>query len=433
MTEKSKENRFVRLIFTGLDGLSRSLEITTEHIDSLYGEGIYFDGSSVPGYAPVNNSDMLLMPAWDKPRQCPWSGNVAMVLCSAYSEPKVPAIGDPRHLVTSMSQKLRHAGLVLQIGCELEFFLVTNAATGEVVPADRGGYMASYPADRGLYLRRSIIGSLHQLEIPVVAHHHEVSQGQHEIVLKHSDATTTADSIALARLVTSEMAGREGLTATFMPKPFTDMNGNGLHLHQSIWSSKAKQNLFAMASGEGLSELALSYVAGILEHAEALSAIVSPTVNSYKRLRPFFEAPTTVAWGRSNRSSMIRIPKTSGDLRKQRIEMRCPDPSCSPHLAIAAIMAAGLDGIEKELTPAASREDNLFEDSRDTRHLPHSLLDALKHLKRSSALRDALGTETIDTVVKLREREWKEYNMTTGEQDPDRISEWEIERYLQAI
>ncbi|TFG06263.1 hypothetical protein EU538_10500, partial [Candidatus Thorarchaeota archaeon] len=206
MTKDRDANRFLRLLFTGLDGISRSLEMTTEYTNSLLEEGVYFDGSSVPGYAPVNNSDTLLMPVWKTPRTLPWSQHVAMLLCSAYVEPGVPSFGDPRHLVASMSQRLSDVGLTVQMGCELEFFLVNNESTGEVVPADTGGYMMGYPADRGLHLRREIVVALEQLRVPVIAHHHEVAQGQHEIVLKHSDAMKMADSIVLARLAVSEMA-----------------------------------------------------------------------------------------------------------------------------------------------------------------------------------------------------------------------------------
>jgi glutamine synthetase len=273
------------------------------------------------------------------------------------------------------------------------------------------------------------MSALTGLGIPTTSHHHEVASGQHEIGLVFDSAMEIADRVLLARLAIAEIAYSRGLLATFMPKPFADMNGSGMHIHQSLWDSEGT-NLFADGSPGTVSEIAYHYVAGLMEHAPALAAIVAPTVNSFKRLRPGFEAPTRIAWGPRNRTTMIRIPEFNGSDTKARIEFRCPDPSCSPHLALAAIMAAGLDGIARSLNPPEPTQEDLYRKATDVPSLPESLIQALQHLDEDETLRHALGERIVDSIIKFRTSEWHEYLKGGGNSSGTRITDWEIGKYL---
>jgi glutamine synthetase len=316
------------------------------------------------------------------------------------------------------------------VGSELEFFIVAKRSDNGIVPLDKGGYFSSQPEDFGLDFRRDAIRTLRKIGIATTSHHHEVANGQQEIGLQYVEAQEAADNIMLSRIIISELAHKRGMIATFMPKPFPKQNGSGMHLHQSIWGLDGSRNLFAGAVASSLSQLATTYVGGLLEHAITLAAILAPTVNSYKRLVPGFEAPTRVAWGYRNRSTMVRIPHFNGSKKAARIELRCPDATSSPHLVIASILAAGLDGIERKIEPPEPTDKDLYESGVTIKSLPGSLEAALESLEKSSMMRRVLGDSVIETLVAMRKLEWKEYVESTGDPGSTEITDWEIERYM---
>ena len=331
-----------------------------------------------------------------------------------------------------MVTKASEQGMQLMVGSELEFFTIRKSSDSGITPLDSGGYFSARPLDSEIDFRRDIIRTLRAIGIPTTSHHHEVAKGQHEVGLHYTTASSAADNILLARQIIIEMASLRGISVTFMPKPFSDQNGSGLHLHQSIWGLDGSRNMFASKEEGALSQTAINYVGGLLEHARSFIALLAPTVNSYKRLVPGFEAPTRIAWGYKNRSTMIRVPHFNGSEKAARIELRCPDTTISPHLAIAAILAAGLDGIERNLEPPEPTTTNLYRPTTDVASLPGSLRESLSLLSDSHIMRERLGDSAIDSVVDIRLREWDDYVETHGDPYSPEISSWEIDRYLHA-
>ncbi len=421
---------FLRLVFTTSLGTTKSIEIDYDSFREVASNGYYFDGSSVPGYAVVNSSDLLLKPTSSLPLVQPWDTSVALLLCAVHEVSGEPHPSDPRLILHRVLGEASNEGYHLEVGSELEFFLVTREAAGGIAPIDRGGYFDVLPSDGGLDFRRRVVRTLRRMGIATTAHHHEAAEGQHEICLRHGPAVRIPDSVMLAKLAIAELAHQEGMIATFMPKPFVECNGSGMHLHQSLWDMDVSKNLFATDDAGTLSDMAGHYVAGLLTHAGALAAIVAPTINSYKRLTPGFEAPTRIAWGPRNRSTMIRVPQFNGSNMKARIEFRCPDPSCNPHLAIAATLAAGLDGVKRSLEPPSPTDEDLFESETEVASLPASLIHALGELNRDSTIRRALGNRVVDMIVDIRTKEWSEYIDATGDPGTSQITGWEMERYL---
>ncbi|MFW9975069.1 MAG: glutamine synthetase family protein [Candidatus Thorarchaeota archaeon] len=421
---------FLRLVFSDLLGFTRSIEVGYDRLAEVVKHGIVIDGSSVPGYATVNESDVLLLPSRATPLIQPWDPSAAFLLCRIHEVSGKPHPRDPRNILRTIVSKAAEKGLNLKVGAELEFFTVARRAESEIIPLDNGGYFSSQPQDVGLDFRRSIIRTLGNIMIPTTSHHHEVAKGQQEIGLQYVEAEVAADNIMLSRIVISEMAYKQGMIATFMPKPFSNQNGSGMHLHQSMWSQDNSRNLFASTDEKPLSQLALNYIGGLLEHASVLSAILAPTVNSYKRLVPGYEAPTRVAWGYRNRSTMIRIPHFNGSEKAARIELRCPDATSSPHLVIAAILAAGLDGIERGIDPPEPTDKDLYKSRTNSESLPSSLKAALEILEESTIIREALGNSVINAFVSLRKREWNDYIKSTGNPGTSEITEWELLRYM---
>ncbi len=430
LDEKQAKPEFLRLIFSSILGTTRSIELAYDRKEEVFEEGVFFDGSSVRGYADVNSSDLLLRPLQNNPLPAPWDPLMEIVPCSVHEVSGTPHMCDPVNVLKHVSDKAYEKGYMMVAGFELEFFL-TGLEDSMLQPADRAGYFATTPADRGLQLRRDVIMSLSGMGITTTTHHHEVANGQHEIGLKHRPALDAATSLMLARHVIAELASRRGMTATFMAKPFVSMNGSGMHIHQSLWNDDLSSNLFATERASEVSDIAGHYVAGILKHAKALSAIVAPTVNSFKRLVPGFEAPTRIAWGPRNRTTMLRIPQFNGSAKSARIEFRCPDPSCSPHLALAAILSAGMDGVSNELAPPEPTEKDLFHGTTEVESLPVSLTDALDSLRSNSLLLDSLGSRVVDTYLDLKKAEWSRYLDSTGDPGPFEVTDWEISEYLQ--
>ena len=433
MSEIHEQPEFLRLIFTDLLGHTKSIEVGFDRLDEVVEHGLVIDGSSVPGYSCVNESDVLLLPSGaTTPLLQPWDKSAAFLLCRVHDVSGSPHPRDPMYILQRVAERALKCGLKLMVGAELEFFAVGRETRNGIKPLDSGGYFSTQPQDIALDFRRDAMRTLRAMGIGTTSHHHEVARGQQEIGLQYADAETAADHIMIARMVISEMAYRRGMIATFMPKPFSDQNGSGMHLHQSVWDDHESRNLFASTEEGALSELALTYIGGLLEHAVTIAAILAPTVNSYKRLVPGFEAPTRVAWGYRNRSTMVRVPHFNGSDKAARIELRCPDASSSPHLVVAAMLASGLDGIERGIVPPDPTDKDLYESGVVMKSLPGSLELALKELKGSSIMRKELGDSAVDTLVALRKREWKNYIDSTGNPGSSEITEWEIERYLQA-
>ncbi len=422
---------FLRLLFTTPLGETKAVEITSDRLDELSNHGVCFDGSSVKGYAKVNNSDLVLK-LRDEPIYETWDKDMALALCRVYGSDGIPHPLDTITVLERVVSKARDMGFRFMIGGELEFFLVREMGKSGIIPADSGGYYATPPSDRGLSIRRDVAMTLGRMGLHTTVHHHEVARGQHEIGLKFCDVMELADAILIARASIVERAIRDGLIATFMPKPFAHENGSGLHIHQSLWALNGVKNLFAEENGS-LSKTAEHFAAGLLKHAPGLAALVAPTVNSYKRLRPGFEAPTQIAWGPRNRTTMIRIPHYMNTHRNARIELRCPDSSCSPHLALAAILAAGLDGIMQELEPPTPRDDDLFESKEGGRQLPPSLSIAISELESDRVLCQTLGTQLVEWIVTTRLNEWRDYVCITGDPGPTEVTNWEIDKYLLAM
>ncbi|MFX1482052.1 MAG: glutamine synthetase family protein [Promethearchaeota archaeon] len=432
MSEELHEPDFLRLIFTDLSGHTRSIEVGMDRLDEVMGSGIAIDGSSVPGYASVNESDLLLLPGSATPILQSWDPSAEYLVCSVHEVSGEPHPRDPRHILQRVVDMAAEKGFQLKVGSELEFFTVSRLSDGSVAPLDKGGYFSSRPLDGSFDFRRDAIRVLNSIHIPTTSHHHEVAKGQHEIGLQYMPASTAADNIMMSRIAISEVAYRKGMIATFMPKPFSDQNGSGMHLHQSIWSLDGSQNLFATETDSSISTLATHYIGGVLEHAITLAAVLAPTVNSYKRLVPGFEAPTRVAWGYRNRSTMVRVPHFNGSDKAARIELRCPDASSSPHLALAVMLAAGLDGIERKIEPPSPTDKDLYESTFPAKSLPGSLDSALSILDKSKIMREILGDSVVEALIRMRRKEWQDYVEATGNPGSATITSWEIDRYLHA-
>jgi len=341
--------------------------------------------------------------------------------------------GDPRGVLRRQLDRAKKLGFTLNTGPELEFFLLSRSnGKVEPLPHDAAGYF-DLSEDLGTEVRKEMMNALEEFGIRVETAHHEVATGQHEIDFEYADALRTADNAVTFKTTLKAIAASHGLYATFMPKPFFGINGSGMHTHMSLWDDKKGRNAFSDPKDPyGLSTIARSYIAGVLEHARGMIAVLAPLVNSYKRLVPGYEAPVYVGWARINRSALIRIPQSSkGQYNSVRIELRCPDPSSNPYLAFAAMLAAGLDGVERKLTPPDPVEENLYHfdaaklESRKIKQLPGTLREAIDELKADSVIADALGEHIFERFVEAKTEEWDEYRM--------QVSAWEVDRYLEAF
>ncbi len=438
--------RFVSLQFTDIMGVVKNVHIPFHKFGDAVDHGLWFDGSSVEGFARIHESDMFLDPDLTTFGIIPWERGVgdtstAKVICDVYTPDGEPFAGDPRAVLRKQLQKAQDLGFRYMTGPELEFFLlrraVANGSNGEgnglpvvePLPHDQAGYF-DLTTDEASNVRKEMVEALEELGIVVEASHHEVAVGQHEIDFKYDDAMRTADNAVTFRTTLKAIAQQHGLYATFMPKPFHGINGSGMHTHQSLWSCDGTTNLFHDGEDEyQLSQVARGFMAGLLSHARGMIAILAPLVNSYKRLVPGYEAPVYVSWARINRSALIRIPQASrGRPEATRLELRCPDPSCNPYLAFAAMLAAGLDGIERKLELARPVEENLyhFDDTmirkQGVRTLPGSLEEALEEFGNDEVIQTALGPHVCEWFMEAKRAEWNDYRM--------RVTPWELERYL---
>ncbi len=429
--------KFVSLQFTDILGTIKSITIPVGRLAEVLERGVWFDGSSIQGFARIYESDMVLKPDPVTYRVLPWSvpeRRRARIICDLFRPDGSPFAGDPRTVLRRVLARAQERGYVFNTGPELEFFLFKK--DGEFptrpVPHDVGGYFDFSPRDEAQQVRSDIVLALNELGIEVEASHHEVAAAQHEIDFLYADALTSADNAVTFKYTVKAIAATHGLYATFMPKPIFGVNGSGMHTHQSIFDQHGENLFFDPEDEYKLSKLAYSFIAGQLDHARALAAIVAPTVNSYKRLVPGYEAPAYICWAQINRSALIRIPRYSpGRASSTRAELRCPDPSCNPYLAFAVMLAAGLDGIDRGLAaPPPVNEDVYDFDEEDLRErsigvLPGTLGDALKALDNDPVVRDALGDHVYQAFVRAKRAEWDDYRI--------RVTEWELNRYLETL
>jgi glutamine synthetase len=429
---KLREVSFLRLQFTDILGINKNVEVPESQFAKALEGDIMFDGSSIEGFVRIEESDMVLKPDLETFRVLPYEdegGKVARVICDIYNPDGTSFAGCTRQALKRQIARAAALGFEMMAGVEAEFFIFQPDQRGGGAPTtethDQGGYFDLTPVDRAEEIRRLIIRDLVAMGFEVEAGHHEVAPGQHEIDFKYAEALATADNLATFRFVVRDVAYRHGFLATFMPKPIYGQNGSGMHTHQSLFS-KGK-NAFHDPQGRWeLSNAALAYIAGLLEHARGFCAVTNPLVNSYKRLVPGYEAPVNVAWSMRNRSPMVRIPDKRGT--GTRCELRMPDPSANPYLALAVQLAAGLDGLERALVPPDPVNKNIFEMSfRERRkyridELPRDLHEALECLEKDAVIRGALGDHIYERFVEAKREEWEEYIGT--------VSEWEIDRYL---
>ena len=422
--------RFLRLQFTDILGVNKNVEVPEAEFEKALDGEILFDGSSVEGFVRIEESDMLLKPDLDTYVVLPFddpSGRVARVICDVHLPDGTPFPGCPRLTLKRVVAEAAALGFTMQAGPEPEFFLFLRGPNGEPTlrSHDAGGYFDLAPVDRGEEARRAMVNALESLGFSIEAAHHEVATAQHEIDFRHKPALETADAIATFRFVVRRVAMDFGLHATFMPKPLFGVNGSGMHVHQSLF--RGDVNAFYDAKDpDGLSAVARAYIGGLLAHANEYCLVTNPLVNSYKRLVPGYEAPTHIAWSFRNRSPLARVPARRG--KGTRVELRMPDPSCNPYLALAVMLAAGLDGVRQNLDPGEPIDKNIFTLSHRERRrlridsLPANLGEAIDAMERSSFVRQVLGDHIYKHFLEAKAKEWHEYIAA--------VHPWEIDRYL---
>ena len=427
---KKQEVNFLRLQFTDILGVNKNVEVPESQFDKALEGDIMFDGSSIEGFVRIEESDMVLKPDLETFRVLPYDdegGRIARLICDIYNPDGSSFAGCTRQALQRQIAAAKALGYEMMAGAEAEFFIFQLDASGQPTTEthDHGGYFDQTPVDRAEEIRRLIIRDLVSMGFEVEAGHHEVAPGQHEIDFRYTAALETADNLATFRFIVRNVAYRHGFLATFMPKPILGQNGSGMHTHQSLF--KGGKNAFHDPAGKWeLSATAIQYVAGLLKHARGFCAVTNPLVNSYKRLVPGYEAPTNVAWSQRNRSPLVRIPDRRGI--GTRCELRMPDPSANPYLALAVQLASGLDGITQKLIPPDPVNKNIFTMSfRERRkyridELPRDLHEALDMLEKDDVIRDALGSHIYERFVEAKREEWQEY---IGQ-----VSEWELNRYL---
>ncbi|MCB2225120.1 MAG: glutamine synthetase family protein [Desulfarculaceae bacterium] len=430
---KDNNVKFIRLWFTDILGVMKSFAITPNELETALSEGMGFDGSSIQGFARIDESDMIAMPDISTFQLLPWrnqeSGAVARMFTDVLNPDGTPYEGDPRYVLKRQLKKAADKGYTMYVGPELEFFYFKDAYGTEYL--DEGGYFDLTPLDVASDLRRDTILALEKLGITVEYSHHEVAPSQHEIDLRYAEALQMADAAMTYRLTVKEIAMMHGVYATFMPKPVFGENGSGMHTHQSLF--KGKKNLFFDAKDEfGLSKEGKSYIAGLLKHAPEFTSIIAQWVNSYKRLVPGYEAPVYVAWARRNRSALVRVPMYKpGKEMATRCELRCPDPACNPYLAFAVMLAAGMKGMEEGYELAAPVEEDIFEMNAKQlkKHkisaLPATLGDAIALTAKSSLVKETLGDHVFEKFLENKTAEWDAFRLY--------VTDWELDRYLSIL
>ena len=425
---EEKDVKFIRLQFTDIFGQMKNVSITRSQLSKALNNECMFDGSSIEGFVRINESDMYLRPDYNSFAILPWKDGVARLICDVYcSDGSTPFLGDPRNVLKKVVKEAADMGYTFNVGPECEFFLFELDEEGNPTTNtnDVAGYFDMGPADQGEQCRRDICLALEEMGFEIEASHHECAEGQHEIDFRFDEVVATADNVVTFKHVVKPYARRHGLHATFMPKPVFGINGSGIHTNMSLM--KDGKNAFYDPDKEyGLSDTALHFIAGILTHVKAITAVANPLVNSYKRLVPGYEAPVYIAWSASNRSTLIRVPAARG--MGTRVELRSPDPACNPYLEMAMCLAAGLDGIKKGLMPPKSTSKNIYEMTADELkadgidHLPSTLKHAVEALERDEVMKATLGEHIYNKYVEGKHKEWRKYQLS--------VTDWEINRYL---
>ncbi len=421
--------KFIRLQFSDIQGQPKNVAIPVKQVQKALAEGISFDGSSIEGFARIEESDMVLRPDPSTYRLLPWrakGSKVARFICDVHLPDGRPFEGDPRFILKKALAEAADMGFVFNTGPELEFFLF-KMLDGEpsVEFQDKGGYFDLAPTDLAEDVRRDIVLALTEMGFDIEASHHEVAESQHEIDFKYGDALSTADNVITFKFATKTIALMNGLHATFMAKPIFGINGSGMHINASLFK-EGKNAFYDPGAPLQLSETALQFIAGVINHSPAITRLANPTINSYKRLVPGYEAPVYISWSASNRTALVRVPAPRGN--STRIELRSPDPTCNPYLTFAAILSAGLDGIRQRLEPPASMDGNIFEMTGDERAaagietLPSDLITAHRHLASDELLVNTLGRHVIGDLTRIAEIEWDSYIT--------HVHPWEVDRYL---
>jgi glutamine synthetase len=427
---KADNVKFIRLQFSDILGIPKNVAIPVVQLEKALTEGIWFDGSSIEGFTRIDESDMILKPDISTYAILPWrpaDKKVARFICDVYTYGEKPFEGDPRYVLRKNLEEAAKLGFTFNTGPELEFFVFQRDENGQPTTkfVDHGGYFDLAPSDKAEDLRREIVMALSELGFEIEASHHEVAQSQHEIDFKYGDALSVADKVITFKFAAKTLALMNGLHATFMAKPISRINGTGMHTHGSL--SKDGKNSFFDPNGERqLSETALYYIGGLMKHAKAITRLGNPTINSYKRLVPGYEAPVYITWSAANRSALIRVPAARGN--STRAELRSPDPTCNPYLLFAAMIAAGIDGIKNKILPPAATDINIYHMTEEERQkrgiemLPGSLKEAHEELMKDSVICEALGKHVVDNLTKITNAETDDYRLT--------VHDWEIERYI---
>ncbi|MDD5937334.1 MAG: glutamine synthetase family protein [Clostridiales bacterium] len=427
---EEEDVEFIRLQFTDMYGNLKNVAVTTSQLNKVLNNQCMFDGSSIEGFVPVEESDMYLYPDLDTFEIFPWrpqQGKVARFICDVYCSDGKPFEGDPRYILKKVLQEAKEMGYTFQVGPECEFFLFNLDQDGlpSTTTQEKGTYFDIGPVDYGENARREMVLTLEDLGFEIEASHHEVAPAQHEIDFRYEDGLKTADNIVTFKMAVRTIARRHGMHATFMPKPKSGVNGSGMHINMSLL--KDGKNIFNDESKpNGLSDEATQFIAGLMKHIPSMAAITNPLVNSYKRLVPGYGAPVYIAWSKTNRSPLIRIPSSRGE--NTRVELRSPDSAANPYLALAVCLAAGLEGIKQKLTPPASIDKNIFTMTEEEKkelgitNLPGSLGEALQEYEASDFIKKVLGSHMYENYLKVKQEEWIQYRT--------QVSAWEVNQYL---
>ncbi|MBS3814544.1 type I glutamate--ammonia ligase, partial [Candidatus Bipolaricaulota bacterium] len=426
---EEKGVKFIRLQFTDILGIPKDVEITLAELPKALKEGVAFDGSSIEGFARIFESDMYLHPDVDTLTIYPWESETsegekyrnARIICDVHKPDGDPFEGDPRYALKKVQGEAGSRGLEMFAGAEPEFFMFRSNGENELRNSstalhDQGGYFDLMPVDKGEEARKDIVISLEKMGFEVETAHHEVASSQHEIDFRYDEALTLADQLITFKTTTKTIALKHGLNATFMPKPYERINGSGMHTHISL-TEDGKNCFYEPDNPYELSDKALHFIGGLIEHIDAITALTNPTVNSYKRLVPGYEAPVNISWGRHNRSVLIRVPHTSTPKTSTRIELRSPDPTANPYLTFTAILKAGLHGIEEGIEPPEPVEEDLYEmkdgtkEERGISSLPESLTKALDALEEDEVITDAIGSHILEHYLRAKRTEAREYQV----------------------
>ena len=423
---------FFRMQFIDINGFQKNVAIPRSQLEKALDGGIMFDGSSIDGFARIDESDMFLKPDFDSFVVLPWRNKdgiaAARLICDVMLPDGSPFVGCPRGALKKALEEAKEMGYTMNIGTEAEFFLFEQDEDGcsTTVTHDQAGYFDLDPQDLGSDCRREIIETLEEMGFEVEASHHEVAEGQHEVNFKYADALTACDNTVTFKWVVKAVAAKYGLHATFMPKPIFGINGSGMHTNQSLFNLDGTNAFEDTSDEQGLSKVAYQYIAGIIKNARGFAAVTNPLVNSYKRLVPGYEAPVYVAWSASNRSVLCRIPASRG--LGTRVEVRCPDPTCNPYLAVAMMLASGLDGVKNNLDAPPSTDADLFtmdqegKDALGINTLPGNLAEALDELEANPIAKETLGDHILGKYLEGKRAEWDSFRTC--------VTEWELENYL---